>query len=249
MGRNARLFWLWAGGLALLYSVPSILFRGFANAGNFAIAALGALAFFTPALWARVGKGWRRALGAAWAAGLAAVTLLSCAMAVTAHVFTADAAAPPPRTVIVLGAKLRLDEPSLILERRLEAALSYLTRHPDAVVIVSGGLGEGETYTEAAVMRMWLTQRGIAPERIYEESAAVVTSENIEFSADIIRENGLDTNAAICTDGFHQLRSAIFARKEGLTPSALSSRTPIGLIPMYYAREWFALVKALVVGS
>ena len=51
--------------------------------------------------------------------------------------------------LIVLGAAVYGDRPSLTLIRRLEGAAAYLERYPDSVAIVSGGMGKGETITEA----------------------------------------------------------------------------------------------------
>ena len=49
--------------------------------------------------------------------------------------------APKNATVIVLGAALRGDQPSLMLADRLDAAEKYLNAHPESVCIVSGGQG------------------------------------------------------------------------------------------------------------
>ena len=55
--------------------------------------------------------------------------------------------------LIVLGAAVYGDQPSLTLVRRLEGTLDYLNEHPDTVAIVSGGMGKGETVTEAHIIR------------------------------------------------------------------------------------------------
>ena len=53
---------------------------------------------------------------------------------------------PPqtPCTVVVLGCKVKGTVPSLMLQRRLEAAKDYLQQHPDIPCIVSGGKGTVE---------------------------------------------------------------------------------------------------------
>ena len=58
--------------------------------------------------------------------------------------------------LIVLGAGLRKGAPSLILRRRLNAAINYLQERGDIPVIVTGGLGRGETVTEAEAMFQYL---------------------------------------------------------------------------------------------
>ena len=57
-----------------------------------------------------------------------------------------------PQFVVVLGAQIQGDQPSLTLKKRLDLALSYLNDHPQAKVIVSGAQGADEAYTEAYVM-------------------------------------------------------------------------------------------------
>ena len=51
--------------------------------------------------------------------------------------------------IIVLGAGLKGDTPSLALERRLEKAAEYMNKNGNAIAIVSGGQGKGETISEA----------------------------------------------------------------------------------------------------
>ena len=60
--------------------------------------------------------------------------------------------ADAPEFVVVLGAQVQGDQPSLTLKKRLDLALEYLTGHPQASVVVSGGQGADEAYTEASVM-------------------------------------------------------------------------------------------------
>ncbi|MCH1939410.1 YdcF family protein [Holdemania massiliensis] len=150
-------------------------------------------------------------------------------------------------TVIVLGAKINEDRPSLILRRRLQAALTYAQEHPESQIIVTGGQGEGEIYTESAVMKKWLMDNGLEAERIFEENQARNTGENLRYSLELLRQNELSEKVVIVTDSFHQLRASILAKQLGIEQiEAVNSETPLSLIPMYTVREWFGLVKALV---
>ena len=62
---------------------------------------------------------------------------------------------PTAPTLVVLGAGLNGDQPSLTLIARLQTALDYLEAHPDAVAVVTGGQGRYETVTEASAMAHW----------------------------------------------------------------------------------------------
>lgn len=159
-----------------------------------------------------------------------------------------NAPGPEARTLVVLGCQVRGEEPSLMLHKRLEAACDYLTAHPDAPCVVSGGQGPGEQISEAEAMRRYLTGRGVEPHRIYMEDRSESTEENIRFSAAIIREKGLPTDIAIATDGFHQWRGGWHAEKNGLSARAVAADTPWYLQECYYVREVLAVAKTLAFG-
>lgn len=150
-------------------------------------------------------------------------------------------------TVVVLGCKVNGTKPSLMLEKRLEAAKEYLNDHPNAVCVVSGGKGYNEGISEAQCMYEYLTQNGIAPERIYTEDQSTTTKENFEFSKKIIEENGLNKNIAIVTDGFHELRANIIAQEVGLTATgSVSADTPSYMLATYHMREIVAIGAEIV---
>ena len=84
---------------------------------------------------------------------------------------------PPqtPCTVVVLGCKVKGTVPSLMLQRRLEAAKGYLQQYPEVSCIVSGGKGTGEDISEAQAMKTYLTAAGIAADRILMEDRSTDT--------------------------------------------------------------------------
>jgi len=147
-------------------------------------------------------------------------------------------------TVIVLGARVTGERPSLILQLRLEAAAAYLDENPASAAVLSGGLGDSAYISEAEAMKRWLVATGICQSRLFLEEHSTNTHENIAFSQAIISENGLPRDVVIVTDGFHMFRAHGHARQAGLEPSAVPSRTPLRLLPFYWARE----IAAIVVG-
>ena len=76
---------------------------------------------------------------------------------------------PSYATVVVLGCKVNGRDPSLMLQRRLEAALPYIKDHPEVPCIVSGGQGNNEEISEAQAMKEWLIQYGVPESQIYLE--------------------------------------------------------------------------------
>ena len=96
-----------------------------------------------------------------------------------------------PYTVIVLGAKVEGDSPSLMLQRRLEVSRDVLLAHPDWPVIVTGGQGSDESRTEASVMAEWLIAQGIESSRIHLEDRSTNTAQNIEYAKAILEAEEL----------------------------------------------------------
>ena len=159
-----------------------------------------------------------------------------------------DLSENPPEFVVVLGAQVQGDVPSLTLKKRLDLAAAYLKENPDAGVIVSGGQGADELHTEASVMAGYLENAGIESERILLEEAATDTRENLAFSASIAKERGIPTDRVlIITSEFHMARAKYLARQQGMEPVGLSSKTwPWVLMVNYELREVFAFVKAFI---
>lgn len=150
------------------------------------------------------------------------------------------------RPAILLGCKVNGSSPSLMLGRRLDAAYEYLTEFEDAVIIVSGGKGDGEDISEAECMRRYLVDRGVNKERIFSEDKSKDTYQNINFSKKILEENSLGDEVVIITDSFHQFRASLIAKDAGLDVNAVSANTPSYLLPTYWVREWFGIVEQIV---
>ena len=144
--------------------------------------------------------------------------------------------------LIVLGAQVFSDRPSLSLRYRLDAALAYLKENEKTRCIVSGGQGSNEPFTEAEGMRRYLTEKGIAPDRIIMEDRSTSTVENIRYSKELFAYE--NSSVLIVTNDFHMCRALRTARREGLgSAGALCAKSN----PLYLAnnvlREIFALAR------
>ena len=154
--------------------------------------------------------------------------------------------------LIVLGAAVYGDQPSPTMERRLEGALEYLEEYPDSIAIVSGGMGAGETVTEAQAMHDWLIAHEVPEERILMEDKATSTQENLEFSFRIIRERGdePDGKVAIVSSAYHLYRAKLMARN--LRVEAVGVAAPWGetlVMLNYFIREAFGVTHLWVFGN
>lgn len=142
--------------------------------------------------------------------------------------------------IILLGAGVNGTVPSLSLRERLDAAFDYMTVHPDAVCVVSGGQGNGEDITEALCMYNDLIARGIPAERIWMEDKATSTKENIAFSLDLIEEKtgSRPVAAGIISNEYHLYRAGRIAGAQGLTSIPIPAKTRwVSLYINYFLRE------------
>ncbi|MFA9560169.1 YdcF family protein [Evansella sp. AB-rgal1] len=148
--------------------------------------------------------------------------------------------------VVILGAGLQGDRLSQTLESRLEKGVEYLLENEDVPVIVSGGQGPGETITEAEAMGRYLLEYGIREERIYYESRATTTYENITYSEEIMVELGFhEPTVLVVTSDYHALRAKMIANKVGIHSYSSSGESPLFVRINYLIREYFGVLKTM----
>lgn len=152
--------------------------------------------------------------------------------------------------LIVLGAGVHGDTPSLSLRNRLDAALKYLQEHPGCTAIVSGGQGQGENVSEARAMYDFLTAYGISPERVLMEDKSTSTVENLSFSWEILRSSGVDpacAEIAVVSSEYHLYRAQYLARSMGVELHGVAAQTSNPtLMVNYFIREAFAVLYTWV---
>lgn len=150
--------------------------------------------------------------------------------------------------IIVLGAQVRDDGPSAVLQYRLDAARDYLQRNPRTNCIVSGGKGTNESEPEAQVMARYLIDQGIDPARITIEDESLNTVSNIRNSMAFIDPE--NDRIGIVTNNFHVYRATAIARKQGIKyVSGLSSYSTPSYLPNNLLRETFGIAKDFIKGN
>lgn len=116
--------------------------------------------------------------------------------------------------MVVLGAKVNKDGPSVSLWDRICGAYNYMEDHPDVIAVVSGGQGTDEPITEAECMYRELVNLGIDPKRIWREEDATSTWENIRFTLDLIEEKTgqRPEKLGVLSSEYHLFRASLFAK-------------------------------------
>lgn len=172
---------------------------------------------------------------------LFAISFIIVAAHITGYLMTPPQ--PGADAVIVLGAAVRGRTPSLTLAARLDCAYDYLVQNPETRVIVTGGQGPGEDVTEASAMKEYLVQKGIAPQRIYEEGRSTSTLENLQNAREILNSE-FDENPrlVLVSSDYHLYRAQLVARKLGMEVETLGSSSIPWLLPNFYLREYVAVL-------
>ena len=195
-------------------------------------------------------------------------------LSVESIVFSAGRKAPAGEAeyVIILGAQVRGEVPTLVLSARIKAAAEYLTEHPEAVAVASGGKGDGENISEAEAIRRGLVRLGISEDRILLEDRSTSTAENLRFSAEVIQryekeKYGLQEETPLCgtnasairfvsknvvlvTNDFHVFRAVKLAKNLGYTDvSGLGATEFFAVTIQYYVREFFAIGLEILRGN
>ena len=207
------------------------------NLGNVVTLLLGAALIAFGCLHAHLPKLWK-------SAALAAFILIFLAVAALLVFGLTDTATYEEDAVIVLGAAVRGEVPSGALQDRLDAALDYYGKNPDAVIVVSGGQGPQEDITEALAMERYLTARGVPQAQIIKEERSTSTLENFRFSKALLDGRFEDHTACFITNEYHIYRSGKFAEQAGFAPlTHVHSNTRwYGILPGVL-RECLAVMK------
>src|SRR5881397_3944589 len=158
----------------------------------------------------------RRSFGAAavlalsLAVGWAAVVLAVAVTAARDQATTADA-------IVVLGAAQYNGRPSPVFRARLDHAAALYQRGLAPVVLVTGGVGTGDTVSESEVGRRYLVKAGLPEGAVVALPAATSTSASLDGVAQWF--TGHDSRRVLLvSDGFHMLRLQILAVRLGLAP-------------------------------
>lgn len=158
----------------------------------------------------------------------------------------------PVDYVVVLGAKVRSDGPSVSLWDRIYAARDYLQENPHVIAVVSGGQGADEPITEAQAIYDELVRMGISLDRVWMEDKATSTWENLWFSLDLIEEKtgSRPEKLGVLSSEYHLFRASLFAKACGVEFVGVPAKTsrPSQLIN-HYMREVAGVWHYILLGG
>lgn len=151
----------------------------------------------------------------------------------------------PSPTLIVLGAAQYNGHPSPAFRRRLDHALALYRGGAVRHIVVSGGVGTGDRFSEGAVGVKYLRAHGVPGGVLAAETRSRSTLQNLEFSRPLVKGP-----VTLVTDEVHATRALALARGLGL--NATVSGVPLAstgeAARRYRAREKMLLVAYTLFG-
>ena len=154
--------------------------------------------------------------------------------------------------MVVLGAKVNPNGPSVSLWDRICGAYTYLEEHPDVIAILSGGQGSDEPITEAECMYRELVELGIDPKRLWIEDEATSTWENLKFTLDLIEEKTgqRPEKLGVLSSEYHLFRASLFARACDVEFVGIPARTSrVSQMINHFMREVAGVWHYLILGG
>ncbi len=182
------------------------------------------------------------AIVALWAASLGLVLYAGARPVLR----TADA-------IVVLGAAQYNGRPSPVFRARLDHGIALYRQGWAPRMILTGGVGAGDTLSEGEVGRRYTIDQGVPDSVLLVEREGATSAESMRAAASLMAEHGLGA-ALIVSDSYHMLRLQLLARRLGIR----AYRAPAAAAPIdrsagerrrYVLRESVLFPAELVLGG
>jgi uncharacterized SAM-binding protein YcdF (DUF218 family) len=121
----------------------------------------------------------------------------------------------PADAIVVLGAAQYNGRPSPVLRARLDHALALYRDGVSPLVLVTGGVGRGDTTSEALVGRRYLVAHGVPADAVVVEGQGRSTRASMDAVAEWLRGRRL-RRVVLVSDPFHMFRLRLEARRTAL---------------------------------
>jgi uncharacterized SAM-binding protein YcdF (DUF218 family) len=170
---------------------------------------------------------------------LAAVIVYTVSLVMVLVVSQQDQAQPVD-AIVVLGAAQYNGRPSPVLRARLDHALGLYRDRLAPLILVAGGVGRGDTTSEAMVGRRYLIAHGVAPDAVVAQSEGRSTMASMTAVTGWLHGRGL-RRVLLVSDPFHMFRLRLEARRTSLEAyTSPTESSPISDNPVLELRYLFA---------
>lgn len=156
------------------------------------------------------------------AAVLTLICIISVGISISSYAKTdetqkADAA-------IILGAAVEDGAPTPVFRERINHGISLYQDGYVKYLIFTGGIGDGDSISEAQAGKNYAISMGIPESAILIEEESHITEENLENAKALMEQYDLQT-ALIVSDPLHMKRAMLMAKDYGITAYASPTKT------------------------
>jgi uncharacterized SAM-binding protein YcdF (DUF218 family) len=170
---------------------------------------------------------------------LAAVTVYTVALVMVLVASQQDQRRPVD-AIVVLGAAQYNGRPSPVLRARLNHALHLYREGHAPRIIVTGGMGRGDTTSEATVGRQFLVNHGVPSAAVVVQAQGRSTQASMTAVAEWLGQKGLH-RVMLVSDPFHMFRLRLEAQRTHLEAyTSPTEDSPISDNPALELRYLFA---------
>jgi uncharacterized SAM-binding protein YcdF (DUF218 family) len=181
-------------------------------------------------------RSFRSTLGLVLLAAAAVYTVALAAVLVTSQYDQRR----PADAIVVLGAAQYNGRPSPVLRARLDHAIGLYREGYAPLIVVTGGVGRGDTTSEAIVGRRYLVAREVPEEDVVAQPVGRSTRTSMTAVGDWLRERGL-RRVLLVSDPFHMFRLRLEAGRIDLEAyTSPTGSSPISANPVLELRYLFA---------
>jgi uncharacterized SAM-binding protein YcdF (DUF218 family) len=186
-----------------------------------------------------------------WVLGLAVFGLACWALLVVAvWMYGRRDEARPADAIVVLGAAQYDGRPSPVLRARLDHAVDLYRQGIAKTLVMTGGVGPGDTVSEAVVGARYAAKQGVPASAILTERTGMTTLQSMSHVKAMMEQRG-QHSAVLVSDPFHSLRLKLLSKRVGLAGYTSPTRSsPISRNPeqerRFLLRESVSLPFALV---
>ena len=134
--------------------------------------------------------------------------------------------------IVVLGAAHYNGKPSRVLRARLDHAVELYEAKLATVIVVTGGMAEGDRVSEATVSSKYLSERGIPMDAIVVRPVGRNSRESVAAAAEWLDDHDMHS-VLLVSDPFHMARLVAESKANDLLAWVSPTRTsPISSRPL-----------------
>jgi uncharacterized SAM-binding protein YcdF (DUF218 family) len=146
----------------------------------------------------------------------------------------------PADAIVVLGAAQYNGRPSPVLRARLDHAIVLYREGYAPLIVVTGGVGRGDTTSEATVGQRYLVAREVPADDVVVQPVGRSTRTSMTAVGSYLRERGL-RRVLLVSDPFHMFRLRLEARRNELEAyTSPTESSPISANPVLELRYLLA---------